>query len=474
MVVDTDARVVVANEAAAAIIGVSLDELMDRPLSAVPVDLLDDRGHLLAPEQLPLPRALRGEEVTGHVVRVVRRDGSLLWVEIHANPLHHDDGQLYGAVASLDDVTARVEQDRRTRHEADTDPLTGLANRRALERTLDVALTRASARARAVALLMLDLDGFKAVNDTHGHAAGDEALREVARRLTRSVRERDLVARFGGDEFVVVLTDLGGRSGAVRDSMERITEALTEPIAFNGASVTLGAAMGVATFPADGGTAADLLAHADRGMYAAKAARDGSLLWVEVHANPLHHDDGQLYGAVASYDDVTARVEQDRRTRHEADTDPLTGLANRRALERTLDAALSRAGARARSVGLLMLDLDGFKAINDTRGHAAGDAALREVAARLRRCVRERDLVARLGGDEFVIVLTDLDHAARAVADLVDRVRDGLAAPFAEQELKAAIGVALYPSEGATAADLLAHADRAMYVDKGARNGSFR
>ena len=91
-----------------------------------------------------------------------------------------------------------------------------------------------------------------------------------------------------------------------------------------------------------------------------------------------------LYGAVASYDDVTARVERDRRTRHEADTDPLTGLANRRALERTLEAALARAGARGRSVGVMMLDLDGFKAINDTYGHAAGDRALREVAARLR------------------------------------------------------------------------------------------
>ena len=86
------------------------------------------------------------------VVRFVRRDGSLLWVEVHANPLHHDDGQLYGAVASYDDVTARVEQDRRTRHEADTDPLTGLANRRALERTLDGgagAGGRAGARRRA-------------------------------------------------------------------------------------------------------------------------------------------------------------------------------------------------------------------------------------------------------------------------------------------------------------------------------------
>src|SRR6185295_16838155 len=136
--------------------------------------------HLLPTERLPLVRALHGEEVTDLVVRFVRRDGSLLWVEVHANPLHHDDGQLYGAVASYDDVTARVEQDRRTRHEADTDPLTGLANRRALERTLAAALGRAGARARSVGLMMLDLDGFKAINDTRGHAAGDEALREVA------------------------------------------------------------------------------------------------------------------------------------------------------------------------------------------------------------------------------------------------------------------------------------------------------
>ena len=234
MVIDTDARVVVANEAAAELFGVPLGELMDRPLSAIPLDLLDERGHLLASERLPLMRALAGEEVSDEVVRFVRRDGSLLWVEVHANPLHHDDGVLYGAVASYDDVTQRVEQDRRTRYEADTDPLTGLANRRALERTLEAALARAGARSRSVGLLMLDLDGFKAINDTHGHAAGDEALREVARRLRRCVRERDLVARLGGDEFVVVLTDLGGRSEAVQDSMERIREALAEPIAFDG------------------------------------------------------------------------------------------------------------------------------------------------------------------------------------------------------------------------------------------------
>jgi diguanylate cyclase (GGDEF)-like protein/PAS domain S-box-containing protein len=273
IVVDTDARVVVVNEAAAELFGVPLEEFADKPLSAVPVDLLDDRGHLIAVERLPLWRALRGEEVTGMIVRAVRRDGSLLWVEVHANPLHDADGVLYGAVASYDDVTARVEQDRRTRHEADHDPLTGLANRRALERTLDAALARAGARARSVGVIMLDLDGFKAINDSFGHAAGDAALREVAMRLRRCVRERDLVARFGGDEFVVVLTDLGGRSGAVQDSVERIREALSEP--FEG--MRLDAAIGVAAFPADGGNPADLLAHADRAMYVEKAAHNGSV-----------------------------------------------------------------------------------------------------------------------------------------------------------------------------------------------------
>lgn len=272
VVIDMETRVVVVNDAAAALYGVTVEEIAERPLSAIPIDLLDDRGHLLTDEQLPILRALRGDAVSGEVVRFVRRDGSLLWVEVHANPLRDEAGELYGAVASFDDVTARVEHDRRMRHEADHDALTGLANRRALERTLEAALGRASARSRAVGVVMLDLDGFKAINDTHGHAAGDAALREVAGRLRRCVRERDLVARLGGDEFVVVLTDLE-RPAAVAEAVERLREALVPPFG----EMALGAAIGVALFPSDGGTAADLLAHADRAMYVDKGARNGSL-----------------------------------------------------------------------------------------------------------------------------------------------------------------------------------------------------
>ena len=277
IVIDSGERVVLANEAAAELFGLPARELSGRRLSGLPVDVLDARGRLVADREMALMRALRGEEVTGDLVRLVRGDGTILWVEMHANPLTGDDGEIYGAVATCEDVTARVERDRRTRQEAETDALTGLANRRALERTLEAGLGRARTRARTVGVIMLDLDGFKAINDGHGHAAGDAALIEVAQRLRGCVRERDLVARLGGDEFVVVLTDVGGSSSAVRDTVDRIRDSLAEPFAVQGTPVELRAAIGVASYPEDGGDSTALLAHADRRMYADKSTRNGSL-----------------------------------------------------------------------------------------------------------------------------------------------------------------------------------------------------
>jgi diguanylate cyclase (GGDEF)-like protein len=118
---------------------------------------------------------------------------------------------------------------------------------------------------------MLDLDGFKAVNDRYGHAAGDAALREVAARLRRSVRERDMVARTGGDEFVVVLADLAAHERAAHEAAERIEAAFVEPLEIDGEHVQLHAAVGVACFPADGRELDELLATADRAMYARKS-----------------------------------------------------------------------------------------------------------------------------------------------------------------------------------------------------------
>jgi diguanylate cyclase (GGDEF)-like protein len=209
--------------------------------------------------------------VRGVLVRVVRRDGSALWLEVNASPLAEPDGRPYGALNTYVDVSDRVERERRIQAEADTDELTGLANRRSLQRMLEAALARARTHGVGVGVLMLDLDGFKAVNDRFGHAAGDATLREVAVRLRRSVRERDLVARTGGDEFVVVLPDLGSEHAAY-DAAERIEAAFAEPLEIGGADAALRAAVGVACHPRDGDGPDELLAAADRAMYARKAA----------------------------------------------------------------------------------------------------------------------------------------------------------------------------------------------------------
>jgi diguanylate cyclase (GGDEF)-like protein len=150
------------------------------------------------------------------------------------------------------------------------DPLTGLMNRGELVRRLALELEEGSTPGRGVALLMVDVDHFKRVNDTHGHPAGDEVLREVARRLNTGHRDQDLVARFGGEEFALVLPD-ATREGATSVA-ERLRVRVAEaPIpAGEGVQVTVTVSVGMAIFPGDGGDPAALTAAADRALYAAK------------------------------------------------------------------------------------------------------------------------------------------------------------------------------------------------------------
>ncbi|HET6391852.1 MAG TPA: diguanylate cyclase [Blastococcus sp.] len=155
------------------------------------------------------------------------------------------------------------------RRQAWTDDLTGLPNRRALLRRLDQVL----AGDRRAALLLLDLDGFKAVNDGLGHAAGDELLRRLAERFREAVRPGDLVARLGGDEFAVLLPD--ATSADAHQCARRVHELACRPVDLDGVSTRVGASVGIAGAPDQAGTVAELLHHADVAMYAAKARRGG-------------------------------------------------------------------------------------------------------------------------------------------------------------------------------------------------------
>lgn len=149
------------------------------------------------------------------------------------------------------------------------DPLTGLPNRRLLEDRIETTLQHAVRNQRKAAVMYLDLDGFKAINDTHGHAYGDEILKLVAQRLVGSSRKEDTVARVGGDEFVIVLGDVSGLADA-REPASKLIEVVSEPYLVNGITLRLSTSIGIALFPDDATSVGDLIHAADNALYDAK------------------------------------------------------------------------------------------------------------------------------------------------------------------------------------------------------------
>lgn len=204
---------------------------------------------------------------------------------------------------------------------------------------------------------------------------------------------------------------------------------------------------------------------------------DGWELWATVTSHPLIREgEGKPYGVVSAFTDITERRRAQEQIAFLAYHDSLTKLPNRALLDEHLALALARARRSGQSVALLFVDLDDFKAVNDSLGHAAGDELLKRIAVRLRAVVRSTDLLARQGGDEFLILLTDLDNDPRLSAEATAKqVETALLEPFhladAEFEVGASIGISLYPDDAADADTLMRHADAAMYEVKQAGRG---
>ncbi|HNJ83108.1 MAG TPA: EAL domain-containing protein [Piscinibacter sp.] len=189
------------------------------------------------------------------------------WENISA--VRDADGTVSHYVSMLSDITALKQAEEQLRHMALHDVLTGLPNRRLLAESLEGALARAQRHGHRLALLFLDLDRFKLVNDTLGHAAGDELLGEVARRLRAAVRQEDLIARLGGDEFTVVLEELQHPDNAAHLA-RKLIEAVARPMQLCGRELTPSTSVGIAIYPDDARSAADLSKAADAAMYRAK------------------------------------------------------------------------------------------------------------------------------------------------------------------------------------------------------------
>jgi len=261
-------RLLYVNSAAAEMRGMTREELMARDFSSLVAEeyrgLTDQYRDALA----------EGDAVTfetGHVAA----DGSTMVLEVHAALVEYEG---HGAVASVGrDITARRRDEARIREMAFHDPLTGLANRMLFNDRIELALRQARRRKTAVAILFMDFDHFKKTNDTYGHLAGDRLLALAGNRISDRVRSSDTVARFGGDEFAVVLPDVESLADA-RAVAESILKVLELPFDLEGASVRMPASIGVAYSPDGAISATEITRLADAAMYAAKNEGRGRMV----------------------------------------------------------------------------------------------------------------------------------------------------------------------------------------------------
>jgi len=216
----------------------------------------------------------------------VRKDGTRFRAQAVITALYDDDGAMRGFSKVTRDVTERTELEQRLRHQAFHDALTGLPNRTLFLDRLAHALARSDRHPGSPALLFIDIDRFKSVNDNLGHAVGDELLKAVAARICDSMRQEDTASRFGGDEFVVLCEDIAGEQDA-KVVADRIIEALQQPVRIAGRELAVAASVGIILARGQEETPESLLSHADTAMYHAKQHGGGHSAIFDEHTRVM-------------------------------------------------------------------------------------------------------------------------------------------------------------------------------------------
>ncbi|BBP05959.1 hypothetical protein TPL01_22490 [Sulfuriferula plumbiphila] len=280
-ITDTEGLIVYVNPAFETLTGYSKDELLGHTHALVKADVHEAKFYAKMWEVLQANGTFRGQFVNR------RKNGTLFYEDKIIRPFRNACGKTTHFIASGRDVSERVQIMRRLEYFANYDGLTGLPNRNLFLDRLQQAQAHALRCGEGFALMLLDIDQFKTINDRFGHAVGDAVLQTAASRLKQCLREEDTVARLGGDEFSLLLEKAALRQD-VKKVLEKITTLLREPLTVDGQNISIQASIGVAFYPEHGEDGHTLLKYADSAMYRVKAAGGNNHLFFD-KKEVLHH-----------------------------------------------------------------------------------------------------------------------------------------------------------------------------------------
>lgn len=279
---DADGRIAYVSECVATRLGRSREDLLGQPFHSLFILERDEA----ASSQRSLPLVLSAHKTFSELQVKAAGDGAETWWSISGRPQFDERGNFLGYNGNGTDITEAKRTADDASRMAEYDALTGLANRHRMGKRLTSTLTAYKAAKRSCALMMLDLDRFKAVNDTLGHPAGDELLKQVAQRLLRIIPDGCEIGRLGGDEFQVMLPDIDDR-GRLGEIAKKIIEMVSQPYSIEGSRCVIGTSVGIAIAPYDGIDADELTRGADLALYAAKGGGRGMFRF---YSHDLHSE----------------------------------------------------------------------------------------------------------------------------------------------------------------------------------------
>lgn len=503
LILDKKEQIVLANNSLAKLLGRSPEEIIGRKGSELgwlncknPKDI----------KKLPWVQLLQQDiDRKGASLTLLNHLGHQIKLAVNAANIIDNTGKIRGILVTFDDITQLEEknfelgtlvekleqsqeeiqeQNRKLEFLANRDPLTRCLNRRALGRMFETLFSRAKNENKHLSCLMVDIDFFKKVNDNYGHATGDEVIKGVANILQSNTRDTDLVGRYGGEEFCVVLTDLH------MDKATQIAERIRHTIEENSlAGINVTASLGVSSLDTNINNPEDLVGLADKALYAAKnSGRNRVITWgeevqaltdVTENEEKSKAEDGKndkqtmkLRKRVSELEGLLEKRNQE--IEHYKIYDAKTGLPTLSHFEDRISQEIARSKRNDYFVTVLSMSIDTINRVHSTLGQEAADQLVVACSNRLNSSLRgdfdiiamvqnKKDLssISLVNHAEFGIMLTEIKQADH-VTWIIKRILDSFAQPFRvkDQEIYAIpfIGVSIYPNDGKSADELYSNA----------------